>query len=89
MINNKSPDERSTGIPKLNPYVAISALLTMMIPTDVVTLKLHAAKSRAAFLSDFFRVLISTCTASTQRSLDYTLRETDGMGSRDPSLNCR
>jgi hypothetical protein len=31
----------------------------MMIPTDVVILKLHAAKSRTAFLSDFFRELIS------------------------------
>lgn len=85
-INNNSPGVQSTGIPKLNPYVAISALLTMMIPTDVVTLKLHAAKSRAAFLSDFFRVLISAFTASTQRSLDYTLPETDGTGSRNPKL---
>jgi hypothetical protein len=58
-INYKSPGEQSTGVPKLNPYVAINALLTMMSPTDVVTLKLHAAKSRAAFLSDFFRALIS------------------------------
>jgi hypothetical protein len=31
----------------------------MMIPTDVVILKLHAAKSRTAFLSDFFIELIS------------------------------
>jgi hypothetical protein len=30
----------------------------MMIPTDVVTLKPHVAKSMIAFLSDFFRELI-------------------------------
>lgn len=40
--------------PNVNPYVAIRALLTMMSPTDVVTLKLHDARSSAALLSGFF-----------------------------------
>lgn len=38
-------------IPKLKPYVAINALLTIMIPTEVTTLNIHAAASTAAFLS--------------------------------------
>ena len=66
-IKNKcSVKHRATDIPKVNPCLAIKALLTMMIPTDVVTLKLHAAKSRTAFLSDFFREVISTFTDSIQ-----------------------
>lgn len=43
-----------THAPNVNPYVAIRALLTMMSPTDVVTLKLHDARSSAALLSGFF-----------------------------------
>ena len=39
------------NIPKLKPYVAIKALLTMIIPTDVTTLKNHEPTSRVAFLS--------------------------------------
>lgn len=39
------------AIPKVKPYVAIRALFTMIIPTDVTTLKNHDAASMAAFLS--------------------------------------
>jgi hypothetical protein len=59
-----------------------------MIPTDVVTLKLHAAKSRAAFLSDFFRELISIFTNSIQSLLNYNLRN-EAIRFWNPSLNCR
>jgi len=38
-------------IPKLKPYVAIRALFTRIIPTDVTTLNNHDAASREAFLS--------------------------------------
>lgn len=38
-------------LPKLKPYVAISALLAMMIATEVTTLNIHEAISSAAFLS--------------------------------------
>ena len=41
------------NIPKLKPYVAIRALLTMIIPTDVTTLNIHEAASMAAFFSAF------------------------------------
>lgn len=43
--------EAIRNIPKLKPYVAIRALLTMIIPTDVTTLNIHDAASRVAFLS--------------------------------------
>lgn len=46
--NGKIHDE---AIPKLKPYVAIRALFTRIIPTDVTTLKDHDAASREAFLS--------------------------------------
>jgi len=46
--NGKSHDE---VIPKLKPYVAIKALLTRIIPTDVTTLNSHDAASMEAFLS--------------------------------------
>lgn len=39
------------NVPKLKPYVAIKALLTMIIPTDVTILKDHEATSRAVFRS--------------------------------------
>lgn len=39
------------NLPKLKPYVAIRALLTIIIPTDVTTLNIHAAASTAAFFS--------------------------------------
>lgn len=38
------------GLPKLNLWVAIRALLTIIIPTDVTTLNIQAAASNAAFL---------------------------------------
>ncbi|MFS7982874.1 hypothetical protein Hanom_Chr11g00967901 [Helianthus anomalus] len=38
-------------LPKVKPCVAINALLTMMIPTEVTMLNIHAAASTAAFLS--------------------------------------
>lgn len=41
------------NIPKLKPYVAIRALLTMIIPTEVTTLNIHDAASIDAFLSAF------------------------------------
>ena len=61
----------------------------MMIPTDVVTLKLHAAKSKAAFLSDFFRELISVFTNSVQRLLNYNILRKEAIRLRNPSMNCR
>lgn len=42
------------NIPKVNPYVAIKALLTIMIPTEVTMLNIHADASTAAFLLDLF-----------------------------------
>ena len=48
-------------IPKLNPYVAIKALLTIMIPTEVTTLNIHAAASTVAFLSALFAGDIFIC----------------------------
>lgn len=41
------------SLPKLKPYVAIKALLTIIIPTDVTTLNAHDAMS-PVFLSVFF-----------------------------------
>jgi len=38
-------------IPKVKPYVAIRALFTRIIPTDVTTLNIHDARSSAIFLS--------------------------------------
>lgn len=38
-------------VPNVKPYVAIKALLTIIIPTEVTTLNIHAAASTAAFLS--------------------------------------
>lgn len=38
-------------IPKLKPYLAIRALFTRIIATDVTTLNNHDAASREAFLS--------------------------------------
>jgi hypothetical protein len=62
----------------------------MMIPTDVETLKLHAAKSSAAFLSDFFRELMSDFMVSgfqlNARSLNYNLKETAAIRHRNPSF---
>jgi hypothetical protein len=59
----------------------------MMIPTDVVTLKLHAAKSSAAFLSDFFRELMSDFMVSAEQcSLNYNLEETAAIRFRNPSF---
>ena len=73
-VINKSSGKHSTDIPKLNPCIAIKALLTMMIPTDVVTLKLHAAKSSTAFLSDFFRELMSDFMVSAQHFAELQSR---------------
>lgn len=39
------------SIPKVKPCVAMSALLTRIIPTDVTTLNIHDARSTAIFLS--------------------------------------
>lgn len=39
------------NLPKLNPCMAIKALLTIISPTEVTTLNIHAATSNAAFLS--------------------------------------
>lgn len=39
------------NIPKVKPYVAIKALLTIIIPTDVTILNVHAARSRANLCS--------------------------------------
>ena len=51
--------EREIGNPpKLKPYLAIKALLTSIIPTDVTTLNIHEAKSRAPFLSESFAEVI-------------------------------
>jgi len=65
----------------------------MMIPTDVVTLKLHAAKSSAAFLSDFFRELMSDFMVSgfqlNTRLLNYNLEETAAVRSRNPSFGLK
>lgn len=52
------------NLPKLNPYVAIKALLTMIIPTEVTTLNIHAAASTAAFLSALLDGAISPVTYS-------------------------
>ena len=47
----KKKKNRDEEIPKLKPYVAIRALFTRIIPTDVTTLNIHEAASREAFLS--------------------------------------
>ena len=47
----KEVEHLSIVSPKLKPCVAIRALLTMIIPTDVTTLNIHAPASNAAFLS--------------------------------------
>jgi len=39
------------AIPKLKPYVAMRALFTRIIPTDVTILNIHDATSIAVFLS--------------------------------------
>lgn len=51
--------KRSYSLPKLKPYLAIKALLTMMIPTEVTTLNNHAPASDAAFLSSLSAGAIS------------------------------
>lgn len=38
-------------VANVKPYVAIKALFTMMMPTEVTMLNVHAAISTAAFLS--------------------------------------
>jgi len=59
MILKEREREREIGNPpKLKPYLAIKALLTSIIPTDVTTLNIHEAKSRAPFLSDSFAEVI-------------------------------
>lgn len=44
--------------PKVKPYLAIKALLTMMIPTEVTILNNHAPASRVAFLSPLLEEVI-------------------------------
>ena len=51
LIKEKTQIYFRKELPKLNPYVAINALLTRIIPTEVTTLNIHAAASSAAFLS--------------------------------------
>lgn len=53
-----------------------------MIPTDEVILKLHAAKSKAAFLSDFLGEPISITTGSNQHLVSYSLRGTNAIHTR-------
>jgi hypothetical protein len=62
----------------------------MMIPTEVVTLKLHDAKSRAAFLSDFLREAISTRTHGfTSGSLNQNLLQNDTIRIQESKLELR
>lgn len=44
-------ENHTRNLPKVKPYLAIRALFTMIIPTDVTTLNNHDAASRAAFFS--------------------------------------
>lgn len=45
------PSTQVYNVPKLKPYVAIKALLTIIIPTEVTILNAHAATSRDIFFS--------------------------------------
>ena len=53
-VGKKNGRIHDEAIPKLKPYVAIRALFTRIIPTDVTTLNIQDAASRAAFLSPLF-----------------------------------
>lgn len=65
LLNQRHADQRFNGgngkskgevLPKLKPYVAIRALFTRIIPTDVTTLNNHDAASREAFRSPLLTV---------------------------------
>ena len=58
MIANQITKENSEALPKVKPYLAIKALLTMMIPTEVTILNNHAPASRVAFLSPLLEEVI-------------------------------
>jgi hypothetical protein len=63
---------KKNQIPKVKPWVAMRALLTIIIPTDVTMLNSHAPISSSAFLSDFlgepipyFFIFLSTTKSTT------------------------
>jgi hypothetical protein len=59
-------EDYKDALPKLKPCLAIKALLTMMIPTDVTTLNIHAPASSADFLSTLLPdAILSEHVAST------------------------
>ena len=64
------------NLPKLKPYVAIKALLTMIIPTEVTTLNIHAAASTAALSAALLEGAITMyfLQLTTVKSLSLSFR---------------
>lgn len=50
-MENINLKDKCRNVPKLKPYVAIKALLTIIIPTEVTMLNAHAATSTAISFS--------------------------------------
>lgn len=75
-------------IPKLKPYVAMRALFTRIIPTDVTILNIHDATSIAVFLSPLVAEDILTVSQSLKTNDFVCIRRhiiRSGTGSNETS----